>query len=823
MIMDRVKKAKVQDALRRIEDHDDLYSKELFNKLQGNEEYLDLLIDYGVFKPEMLASKYLYAMDYFASLLFPSFIERKKDFIIRFLITSFNSLSYLESFSGYYVSKLWDIFLLMLPYLDEDEFLNIKPNLNNPDYLIYKLKDYKKIINDSKFSLELIILIFKNVKSKRILLEEAKFGTVFKKEDILSAINIVLLDNQQDFRYLMYKSSLTLREYDEGSILILLASKILIKYNLYTRFIAGLSKKVIIDNLHLCKLIFRIELQDESLIGQARDLFMAEKLMSAIISSGYFKEEVSSYITKNVLPKDYLMKIVMNVYSSPEDEYQLRIKNAYIDLLENNKTITEVKNILSPIINVSVGFTDLHKDSKDLNLIDKMTSKELNEYYIERSENNYFSSNSFREVFIKQLVENSTKFLDMLSDFNHLVLNDVFEVLRNNKDSFELPIKYFSIILDSVAKHIISIQLYNFREFLDIYKEYLNDSNTNALIKEIANNIGDCYSKDVRFLRNEETDLSNISNRYINTRLESYIKIINLINNSGVENIYPNQKLLELYKIDIKDNINSYLIGANILYLYASLPQETEKLYLKITDETKDWFLEGYIMHFNLRYTNSDIIRNYILHDINNAYKLDFKNDITITNLGQYYTVIFANEIYDLDFNNIMAHEKYIDSMLFTYQNTPRDVDLKKDLSDLIKAMAYSGNIYTVGTFERLLYSVEHYYSNDKEDTELIDITEETLGYVNMIAKNNIRTFSTEHVGYQFFNFLRTIDHYAYRQTVIDFLDNVLTKNINCDYLPEYVRYVSKTYNDIIAESVLEIIKNNKSMNHWYSTVIKSI
>jgi len=823
MIMDSVKKVKVQDALRRIEDYDDLYSKELFNKLQGNEEYLDLLIDYGVFKPEMLANKYLYAMDYFASLLSPSFIKRKKDFMIRFLVTSFNSLSYLKSFSGYYVSKLWDIFLIMLPYLDEDEFLNIKPTLNNPDYLIYKLKDYKEIINDSKFSLELIIFIFKNIKLKRILLEEAKFGTVFKKEDILSAINIVLLENQQDFKYLMYKSSIALREYDEGSILILLASKILIKYNLYTRFISGLSKKVIIDNLHLCKLIFRIELQDESLIGQARDLFMDEKLMSDIISSGYFKEEVSSYITKNVLPKDYLMNIILKVYSDPEDEYQLRIKNSYIDLLENNKTITEVKNILSPIISVSAGFTDLYKDTKDVNLIDEMISKEINEYYIERSENHYFSSNSFREVFIRQLVESSTKFLDMLSDFNHLVLNDVFEVLRTNKDSFKLPAKYLSIVLDSAAKHIKNIQLYSFYKFLDIYKEFLNDSNTNTLMKEITNNIGDCYRNDVHFLRNEETDLSNVSNRYINTDLESYIKIINLINNSGVENIYTNQKLFELYETDIKDNINSFLIGANILYLYASLPQETENLYLEITDETKIWFLEGYIMNFNLRYTSSDIIRNYILHDINNAYKLDFKNDITITNLGQYYTVIFANGIYDLDFNNIMSHEEYIDSMLFTYQNTPRDVNLENDLSDLIKSMAYSDNIYTAGTFERLLYSVENYYANDNEDTEFIDITEETLGYINIIAKNKIRNFSTNHIGYLFFNFLRTIDHFAHKSTLVDLLNNVLTKKINCDYLPEYVRYVSKTYNNMITESILEIIKNNKSMNHWYSTVIKSI
>jgi len=823
MNMNIVEKARIQDALSRVEEHDSLYSIELFSKLQGNEKYLDLLIEYGVFKPEMLASKYVYAMDYFASIISSSFIDRKKDFIISFLISSFKSLTCLKSYSGYFVSKLWDIFLLMLPYLDEGEFSTIKPILNNPDYLIYKLKDHKEIINDSKFSLELIIFIFKNVKLKRILLEEAKFGTVFKKEDILSAINIVLLDNRQDFKYLMYKSSLTLREYDEGSILILLASKILIKYNLYTRFIAGLSKKVIIDNLHLCKLIFRIELQEESLIGQARDLFMDEKLMSDIISSGYFKEEVSVYITKNVLPRDYLIKIVSNIYSNSEDKYQLRIKNAYIELLENNKTITEVKNILSPIINVSAGFTDLYKDTKNVNLIDEMTSEEINEYYIERNENHYFSSNSFREVFIKQLVESSTKFLDMLPDFNHLVLNDVFEVLCTNKDSFKLPAKYFSIILDSVAKHIKDIQLYNFHKFLDIYNEYLNDSNTSTLIKEITNNIGDCYSKDVHFLRNEETDLSNISNRYINTKLESYIKIINLINNSGVENIYPNQKLVELYKSDIKDNINSFLIGANILYLYASLPQETENLYLEITDETKIWFLEGYIMNFNLRYTNSDIIRNYILHDINNAYKLDFKNDITITNLGQYYTVIFANGIYDLDFNNIMCHEEYIDSMLFTYQNTPRDANLKNDLSDLIKSMAYSDNIYTVGTFERLLYSVEHYYANDKEDAEFIDITEETLRYINIIAKNKIGTFSSGHLGYQFFNFLRTIDHFAHKSTLVDFLDNVLTKKINCDYLPEYVRYVSKTYNEVITESILEVVKNNKSMNHWYSTVIKSI
>jgi len=808
-------KGMILDLLERVKDNDNLFAQELFGELNGREHYLQILIEFGVFHPELLSDKYMYAIDYLYSLLSDEFIKENIEFLIQLIIDTFESTKILKSYKGYYISRVWDIFLRVLSNLKRSEFKKILDSATMPDYLLYKLKDSKELLKESPYSKDLLKYIIISVKLRRIMLEEVRIGETFTKDCILECIFEVLTDETIDYKYSLYKSSLTLRDYDEGSTMIMLASKLLIKYNLYFEFLKLIDVQMILEKIYLLKLIFRIELKTEEFRSIPSKFLENKDIIFEAIKSEYFREEFGIYISRmDILKEDYI-KIVEEVYSNDNDKYKKMIKNAYTDLIYGRKSLAELDHILGPSIRITTGFSSTYEDSVSIKTIEKMDYKELNDYYKGESRKEYFSSNNFIEVFNRQINDNNMKFLDNVKLLDTIILNDILDVLSKNKSGIELSNKYLVDIIESASNKKLSINLYRFSEFLETYKDRLSKLDVNTLVSCILSIVEGQFTADISTLRSDEkVTLENISHKFINIRIESLLKIINLLSANGVDVNQIKIKIIGLIKDDKLDNILSYIFGTQILNLYNANPHEITEIYKLLNRTYKIWFFEGYIMHFNLRFVDSKIIQDYILYDLNKAYELNFKNEITISNLSQYYTVIFANDIYNLDFEKIFKNEEFVNGALFTYQNTQKDVVLKRTLDDFIVFISNTNTVYNTTTYERIMFAIEQ---RGRSEKKCIKIDDKILNALILITKCRIVTFEKSYLGYQFFGFLQAIDHNDSNiEKLCKLLDTALNNRIDCEYLSSYVDYVCENYGKKFKDEILKTIKGNKKADHWY-------
>lgn len=808
--MQEIHKVKFMAALSKIKEYDMYYSQILFDKLILP-DYFEVLIEYGVYKPENMARKFVYSLSYLNRIMKQnsSFIVDNQKSIINILVKGFSSIKdkQFDSYLSYYPNQLWEIFLQNIEFISEEDYSKIEKVLVHSDYLMFKLKEYINLINKSKYSTRLLGYILREVKYRRLLNEELAPINLFSDTAKIDAIFEVMCDTELDYSSVMYRSSIYMRDYDKESSIILASASLLKVKSIFEKFVIKTTTEVIKKHFHIMKLIFRVLKENSELINIIDPVLNQMETVNTLLSSGKFREEIKFYFQLSSGNHIIFMNEINKIYKDKIDEFSVYEYKAYKNLFEGNLNKKQNEFFKSRISSMS--YYDSSKDSPLT--FEQMKIMKISEIILvfKKTDERWYSTN---EIFISFLQsEAEDKKTEVFESINYMTLGmirDVLVLYSKDNEEKEFLSKYINKLFEAVFTNFNDIGLFNVRNILEIYKKYLDKTTINLIKQIFSTNFSKLYDQAIEdFTSDKKMDIEDIINKYINIRLGYLFEIRNLIIN--FDNYDKDIDTLIIKKLmSVKmEEFQSYILGANILHFVDSYPELIEQ-YKAIKRKNINWFYEGYINHFRLFYDNSDFVVEYVKEDLKTIYKYVLSKNYAIPTLSTYYTVIYANKLDNLNFKEIFSNEAILENIVSTYHNTPPEEKLERDIYELIEFVSKIKGNLTPHVLERIIIAL------DKD--EHIVLPKNTLNNLNLIIENRIITFDNYWQGYRIFDFLGKISvGQTSIESIIKFIDLIIQKDIECEYLVDYLIKVEKKYSQNDFAKIYNNIQKSRKANHW--------
>ncbi len=806
--MNEISKTKFKTALSKLEDYDMHYSSIFFNKLQ-HQDYFEVLYEYGAFKTERLSRKYVYALAYVVRMIQKdqNFFREHNCEIYDILLISFQDIKAgkFKSYLSYFPNQLWEILLLIANDLDENQFDSLLEVLCHSDYLMIKLPQHIDNIAKSKHSKKILKYILKEVKYRRLLNEELNSFSSFSTDDRVSAVLEIMLDESLDFKGVMYRSSIYMRDYDKESSVILACSKLLNKTTDLQMLVNHLDNDILISKLHILKLIFRILKENEDQISIVDKLLDNHILIENLIESNRFHEEIRYYFTKTSANVDAFKISVCRLHEDKSNNFDDYMFNRYNKLLQNDLSKEDEDFFKSSISSMS--YYDSSKDS--LLTLDEYRNYTFDEILdvLSRSDDRWHSNDQVFISYLKEETENnSSKMYENIQCFSISMFRDLMNYLREEKHNIDFLKQYLEEVINYYNIHFDEIGLYDLQKVLEIYIEVLDENIVGSIEKLFISHFGETYSQDVmKYSELEENEINDIINKYINYRIGYLFEIRNFLASKNVKSNKIDKNIVDTISVDYLGEFQSYVLGANILHLVDE-NKVLEKIFFEQIKSYDNWFLEGYINSFNLEYNKTDFVNDHIRPLLLKSYNKELSTNYAVPKLSSFYTVLYANELEDINFADIFANEEILETALFTYQNTPEDVFLKRDLQQIIKLIISIGSEINPHTFERIIIALEH---------RKMQINNQVIDDLCTIINNQILTFDNYWQGYRMFTFLKELDKEISIDAIIKYVNSIINKNIECDYLVDFLTSIKEKYGKHDYAKIITNLKKNKKANHW--------
>jgi len=808
--MQEIHKVKFLTALSKIKEYDMYYSQILFDKL-NLPDYFEVLVEYGVYEPENMARKFVYSLSYLNRIMKQnsSFIIDNQKSIINILVKGFSSIKdkQFDSYLSYYPNQLWEIFLQNIEFISEEDYSKIEKVLVHSDYLMFKLQEYIDSINKSKYSTRLLGYILREVKYRRLLNEELAPIKLFSDTAKIEAIFEVMCDTELDYSSVMYRSSIYMRDYDKESSIILASASLLKVKSIFEKFVIKTTTEVIKKHFHIMKLIFRVLKENSELVNIIDPILNQKETVNTLLSTGKFREEIKFYFQLSSSNHLIFMNEINKIYKDKIDEFSVYEYKAYKNLFKGNLNKKQNEFFKSRI-----SYMSYYDSSKDSPLtFEQMKIMKISEIILvfKKTDERWYSTN---EIFISYLQsEAEDKKTEVFESINYMTLGmirDVLVLYSKDNEEKEFFSKYINKLFEAVYTNFNDIGLFNIRKILESYKSYLDKTTINLIKQIFSTNFSKLYDQAIEdFTSDKKIDIDDINNKYINIRLGYLFEIRNLIINfDNYDKDIDTLIIKKLMSVQMEE-FQSYILGANILHFVDSHPELIDQ-YKAIERKNINWFYEGYINHFRLFYDNSDFVVKYVKEDLKTIYKYVLSKNYAIPTLSTYYTVIYANKLDDLNFKEIFSNESILENTVFTYQNTPPEEKLERDIYELIEFISKIKGNLTPHVLERIIIAL------DKDEN--IELPENTLNNLNLIIENRIITFDNYWQGYRIFDFLGKISvDQTSIESIIKFIDLIIQKDIECEYLVDYLIKVEKKYSQVDFEMIYNNIQKSRKANHW--------
>lgn len=811
--MNEISITKFKTALSKLEDYDMHYSSIFFNKLQ-HQDYFEVLYEYGAFKTERLSRKYVYALTYIVRMIQKdqNFFREHNSEVYDILLTSFQDIKAgkFKSYLSYFLNQLWEILLLIANDLDENQFDSLLEILSHSDYLMIKLPQHIENIAKSKHSKKILKYILKEVKYRRLLNEELNSFSSFSTDDRVNAVIEIMLDESLDFKGVLYRSSIYMRDYDKESSVILACSKLINTTSDLQMLVGHIDNEILISKMHIMKLVFRVLKENEELISIVDKLLCNQKLVEKLIESNRFHEEIRYYFTKSSTNVDSFRTSINRLYKDESNNFDDYMFNKYYSLLQNDLSKEDEDFFKSNISTMS--YYDSSKDNLlSLDEYRKYTFDQILDV-LRKSDDRWHSNDQVFISYLKEETENNRgKMYDNIQHFSISMFRDLMFYLREEKQNIDFLKQYLEEIINYYNIHFDEIGLYDLQKVLEMYIEILDDNTIVSIENLYSSHFGDTYTQDVRkFNELEEYEIDDIINKYINYRIGYLFEIRNYLASNNVKSKKIDSNIIDTISVDYLGRFQAYVLGANILHLVDE-NKVLEKIFFEQINEYDNWFLEGYINSFNLEYNKTGFVKKHIRPLLLESYSKNLSSNYAIPKISSFYTVLYANDLEDIDFEKVFSNEEILETALFTYQNTPENIFLKRDLPQIIKLIINIGSEINPHTFERVIIALEH---------RKMQINNQVIEDLCTIINSQIVTFDNYWQGYRMFTFLKELDEEISIDVIIKYVNSIINKSIECDYLVDFLTSIKEKYNKLDYEKIITNLKRNKKANHWLLTVV---